>query len=240
MSAPATTPNQRAIRRTLDGSYLTQVANHPEVRPRLGFTDAGLVDLTPLIGNADNLAFETEGGGFVFHRVAPSVFEVHSLFLPDARGGLSGLARAAVAEMFEATDAQAILTKVPDDNAPAARLSEVVGFREVSRAESAWAGATGQTGVSYRRLGLDAWIDQSADLGEPAATLPLSVSRAWEFLRRCARRANAGKAFPALCERTALTGFQPPELLSIQPFVIRFAGRVFDLSSPDQEIIPCL
>ncbi len=141
------------IRRTLDATFLNEVANHPDVRPWIG--GEGEVDLAPIVEDLDNLAIVTQYGGWVLHHVGPGVYEIHSLFLKEGRGRHF---RDAAFEMlrwvFTHTDGVEILTKVPDNNRGAGMACAWVGFRERFHRENAWLEGVG---VSFRALTIDDW-----------------------------------------------------------------------------------
>lgn len=149
------------IRRTMNAAFLTEVANHPEVRPWLGAPDIPVLDLTPLVGNPENIAIETKGGGWILQAMAPGVYEIHSLFLPEGRGKpfMAG-AREMLRYVFTATDATEILTKCPDDNGGARMAASLVGFRERFRRDDAWAPGVG---ISYQAFTIDDWFIRDAE-----------------------------------------------------------------------------
>src|SRR5215472_2979563 len=116
------------MRRTLDPLEFNEIAAHPEVRPWLG--GSGPIDLTDLIADPENHAFLTDSGkgGYIYHKRAAGLYEVHTLSLPDGRGRELLKARdASLAAMFLKTDALEIRTVVPDGNAGADRWSAHAG-----------------------------------------------------------------------------------------------------------------
>lgn len=145
------------ITRTLDGTFLTSVANHPDVRPYIGPGDEAL-DLTQIISNPSNIALEAEGGGWVLVNLLPGVYELHTLFLPEARGkAYFRAAREALRWLFTTTDCLEVLTRCPDDNPGARMAASMVGFRERFRRDGAWAEGVG---VSYQALTFDDWVSR--------------------------------------------------------------------------------
>ncbi len=143
------------IRRTMDPAFLTEVANHPEVRPWLG--GEGPIDLTARCHNPANIVLVDEGrGGWVLQQILPSVYELHTLFLPEARGrAYFASAREALRWVFTRTDALEIVTKCPDDNGAARMAAKLVGFRERFRREDAWGPGVG---ISYQVFSVDDWF----------------------------------------------------------------------------------
>lgn len=151
----------QVITRTHDPAYLTEVANHPEVRPYVG-PGVEPLDLTGLISNPANVALEAEGGGWVLINLMPGVYELHTLFKVEGRGaGYFAAASEALRWMFTHTDCLEILTRCPDDN-PAARMAAVkVGFRERFRRDGVWQSGLGEAcGVSYQAFTLDGWFQR--------------------------------------------------------------------------------
>lgn len=143
------------IRRTMDATFLNEVASHPEVRPWLS-PDGRELDLTNDISNPANIALEAKGGGWVLRALLPGVYELHTLFLPSARGrAYFAAAWEAVRYVFTRTDALEIVTKCPDSNGGARMAAATMGFRERFRREDAWAPGVG---VSYQAFNLDDWF----------------------------------------------------------------------------------
>lgn len=146
------------LKRTLDASFLNRVANDPEVRPWLGCMELGcaegLIDLSVAVADLANVALVCDAGGFLLTSAGDREYEVHSMFLPASRRGITVPAmRAGFEYMFTRTDCQRIVTKVPDDNAAAAGLARLGGFTEKFRREGVWNGG----GVSYQAITLDSW-----------------------------------------------------------------------------------
>lgn len=144
--------------RTMDATFLNEVINDPGVRPFLG--GVGELDLGPLLANPDNVGLEVMGdGGWFLQAIMPGVYELHTCFLPHARGrAYFAAAREALRWMFTMTDCLEIVTKCPDDNAGARMAAGVMGFRERFRREIAWPPEDPSVGVSYRVFTLDDWI----------------------------------------------------------------------------------
>lgn len=147
------------ICRTFDATFLNAVANHPDVLPFLGPAPEGDLDLGPLIHNPANIAIEAEGGGWVLQPLLPGAYELHTLFLPEARGrNYFVQAREALRLVFTSSDALEILTKCPDDNPGAHMAASLMGFRERARREMVWPEDTPICGVSYQAFTLDDWL----------------------------------------------------------------------------------
>lgn len=148
------------IRRTLDGTFLTQVANRPDIRPMIG-PGTEPVDLRPIAANPEHYVIEADHGGWLLEAKGPGVYEIHSLFLPEGRGAVFFRnAREMLRYMFARTDCTEIWTKCPDDN-PGARMAALkCGFKEVFRRENCWGDGCG---VSYQSLTIDTWAMRDAE-----------------------------------------------------------------------------
>lgn len=104
-----------------DPSVLQWVALRGQARP---------LDLGPLLADPRNvLLLESEGsGGLFFHWQEPGVYEVHTQFLPSARGKVAlACTEAALEWMFLRTDAMELHTKVPEHNKAARALVQAIG-----------------------------------------------------------------------------------------------------------------
>ena len=114
--------------RTLDSTYLNEVANHPEVRPWLKGEAA--LDLTPMVSNPQNIALQFEGGGWVLRSLGACQYEVHSLFVPEVRGAkVRDNLKDALEYVFVQTDAVKLVTQLPEGNVAARALARIAGFR---------------------------------------------------------------------------------------------------------------
>ena len=120
------------IRRTFDPAFLNQVVNHADVRPWLGQDRASPISMDALIANFENIALVNEWGGFVFAKLGPGIYEVHTQFLPAGRGERAvTAARQAARYMFKEAKAEVLLTDVPEDNSGALRLALATGFEQL-------------------------------------------------------------------------------------------------------------
>lgn len=106
--------------------FLQSVIDHPQVKRWIAPDGVDELSLSAVF--ADGIALEFDTGGFFFHRLGDGVYEVHTLFLPGTKNALD-CCKAAAHFMFCATDCTRIVTKVPEDNIPAWKLTEKMGFR---------------------------------------------------------------------------------------------------------------
>jgi hypothetical protein len=75
------------IYRATDAAIHNAIANHPEVKPTLSYTEE-YADFTPLFDHPDDyiLLHDGNGAASIFEWSAPGVWQGHSMFLPEARG----------------------------------------------------------------------------------------------------------------------------------------------------------
>lgn len=149
------------LERSFDAGFFNSVMNHPDVRPHIG-PGPKVLDVSAFVADANNVALANEHGGFLFHRYAPGIYEVHTQFLPSGRGKQAlESAQYAAFWMFTQTDCMEILTKIQADNRPAIKLTVAMGFDflyEHDRPE--W----GQ--VKYYRLDYHRWVNRCTYLPE--------------------------------------------------------------------------
>lgn len=147
------------MKRTLHAQALNLIANHPIVRPWLGGRPEPL-DLTPIVADPNNFAFLTDDelGGYIYHKKAQGLYEVHTLSTPEGRSRAMLEARSAsLREVFTKSDAVEVVTQVPDGNKGADIWASHAGFREVFRREKAFDLMGEKVGASYRSLSYGDW-----------------------------------------------------------------------------------
>ena len=100
------------VRQDFTAEFLNSVGNDPSVRPYIGNPDSGPVDVSNLLDTSVFLV--TDHGGFVFHKLNPGYYCLHTMFLPEGRGKhVAAAARDAFMWMFCRTDAEEIVTYSP-------------------------------------------------------------------------------------------------------------------------------
>jgi hypothetical protein len=241
------------LTRTLDASHLNRVANHPDVRPWL--LGEGPVDLAELTADLGNYSLVTSGGGFFVHRLTPGEYEVHSMFLPDARDRTVQAMREGMAYMFTRTDCLRLVTRVPDDNTSAANLASAGGFRTLFRRERCWNGV----GAAYMAVTLDDWAMNAADLeahgewfhdqleaakashGSGLATHDHDPAheRAVGAAVLMLRAGNTAKGVGFYNRWAVLAGYQPIAILNENPVVLDVGDAVVELRGDDMEVLLC-
>lgn len=112
--------------RTFDAKFINSVVNHPEVKESAGVPDAEEVDVGPMLQDVRNVCLVTPGGGFLLFWKAPATYELHTQFLPEARGAepLKAVEQAFF-YMFINTDCMTINTKVHKDNTGAISITKI-------------------------------------------------------------------------------------------------------------------
>jgi hypothetical protein len=115
--------------RTRDAALLNSVVNHPSIRPHIGARDAGDLDMTALLDCDRNICLVNDHGGFLYHWVAPGVFEVHTFILPEGRGEAAKVAaRKSLDAMTREYGADMVWTRIRPSDAHTVRFAEAAGF----------------------------------------------------------------------------------------------------------------
>jgi hypothetical protein len=234
------------IKRTLDGSFLNEVANHPEVRPWL--LGDGPLDVGPAVSDPANITLVTEHGGWVLHNLGGGVYEVHSLFLPEGRGRAVRVALTeALDYVFSHTDCIRITTRLPKGNVRARALAKMAGFRpwfvsqgdERARIEiEDWA----QSSEACRVAGH--WFHERLEAAKVDAGSALVVhddddahDHAVGAAVLMCRAANPVKAVAIYNAWAQAAGYALISLVSSHPMVIDVVDAV--LEGPDMKVLKC-
>ena len=119
-----------------DSGLLNRVINDPAVFPWVSLGLKPPFDLTELVENDANIFMANEHGGFLFIAKPDFVYEVHTQFLPIARGPcVLRWAKECAYHMFTKTDALRIDTTVSVDNRAAEKLTLAMGFTKWGEVE---------------------------------------------------------------------------------------------------------
>lgn len=230
--------------RTLDGRFLTEVANHPEVRPHL--KGSGELDLMTLISDPANIALQFEGGGWFLQNMGGCVYEVHSMFLPEVRGAkVKKNLVEALRYVFIETDCVKIVTRLPKGNVAARALAKITGFRP-------WF----VSGDEFVQLSIEDWIHSSyecaeagqqfhhrleaikeshgstLDIHEDDAAHDRAVGAAY-LMSNCG---NAAKGVWHYNQWARLAGYAPAQILSLAPLMIDMGDAIL---GRDMEVFLC-
>lgn len=247
------------LKRSMEPAPFNAIANHTEVRPWLGGGD-GELDLSAIVCNPANVCFLSEAGGFIAQKLMDARYEVHSLFLPQGRGGFAlECAREGMAFMFCATDCAELVTKCPDGNRAALGLARAGGFQEQFRRERCWAFNGDMVGVSHQALSLSRWITRDDEClarghwfhekltaAKRAAGSDLPVHDDDDahdrFVGASVRMVIAGsprKAVWSYNRWAVFAGYAPISLLSEAPPVIDVVDAVVAPRGDDMEVLLC-
>ena len=115
------------IRRTFDADTLNAIANHPEVRPGCGPGTEPL-DFTHFLSDRRNVALISDGGAAMFVWSGPDIYEVHTMFLPEARKGAVQVGRTMLNAMVDHHAARIIWCRVPEGNRACRLFTRLCGF----------------------------------------------------------------------------------------------------------------
>lgn len=240
------------VKRTFDAARFNVIANHPDVRPWLG--GEGEIDLTDVVGNPANFALAIEGGGFLLVARDTGIYEVHSLFLPEARRYSLGAMRSGMEYMFCRTDAFRLITQVPDGNTAAAALARKGGFRTWYRREH---GAPGPS--EFLVIDIDDWVQATPALeadGEwfherllaakaaagserPVHAHEPAHERAVGAAVRMIRGGNPGKGVATYNRWASSAGYAALTIVSFNPFVVDAVDAVVEVRGAEMEVLLC-
>ncbi len=242
--------------RTMNAGFLNTIANHPEVRPWLG--GVGPLDLTDVLADANNYAFQSEFGGLICEKLDTGLYEIHSLFLPEGKGAAAfKVMDETLRYMFVHTECQEIVTKVPDDNIAALGAARAKGFATSFRLETGWTTPEGlRTGMAIMRLPLSKWIGKD-DLVEAKGVwfherleeltknaIPVHYdeaahNRAVGASIMMAQAGNILKAIGSYNVWARIAQYPLIKPLSLVPLIIDMDQAIIEFKGNDMEILKC-
>jgi hypothetical protein len=135
-------PDQRGencvIIRHTDAELHNRIANHPEVKPTLGYNE-GPTDFTPLLDHPEGYVLLSDGAGCaaVFEWSAPGVWQAHSMVLPEYRGRAAVNAALEMFDLMFAEGARMIWGMTPIDNRAAQIFNRMIGAKAAGEGEDA-------------------------------------------------------------------------------------------------------
>ena len=242
-------------KRTMNPAGLNAVANDPSVRPWLG--GEGALDFSQFASDPANVLWEGEGGGFVVLKHEPGLYEVHTLFLPSARGAAAvETSREGLRYMFLATDCVELLTKCPADNPAAIGFARDAGFQLKFTRKGGW-----KDGVDlyFYSLSFDRWVGRDevmklsgeafhaelervkAQAGSPLPTHPDDEAhdRTAGAAVEMVRAGNVRKAVWLYNRWARFAGYASIDLLSESPPVIDVRDAIVTVRDGSMEVLLC-
>lgn len=119
------------IRRHFDAELHNAIANHPEVKPTLGYNQ-DYTDLTSLLDHPEAYVLLSDGEAAcsVFEWSAPGVWQGHSFFLPHVRGKRGVVAGKAMCDFMFDQGAKMLWGMTPLQNRAAQMFNRLLGFKE--------------------------------------------------------------------------------------------------------------
>lgn len=242
------------IRRTFDPTLLNEVVNHPDVLPWTGSKVP--LDLSGAITNPLNFTLVTEGGGFLLVCQEPAIYEVHSLFVPEARRATIRAMKAGFDYMFTRTDCERVITQVPDNNRAAQALAKLARFRSMFRREDTPRGPTAYVGLTVEDWAQDnaclevegRWFHETTSaalkhLDLPAHPDDVSHDRVVGASVRMIRAGNIRKGVNFYNRWARFAGYTPIRIMSEQPVVLDMSERevsyVVEIKDGEMETLIC-
>lgn len=155
------------IRRSFDANDINPILNDPGVFPAITVPGIDKLDATPLVANPHNVLIMAEGGGILFVKQEPHIYEVHTNFLPKYRGRHAVRSSlAAYRWLFTHTDCEVLQTRVPVFNKGADLFCRMVGAHHEFTREKAWPTKDGNVDLKFFSLLIREWIWQTPSLAE--------------------------------------------------------------------------
>lgn len=251
-------PIHLSVSREYSAERINAVVNHPEVRPWVGNPDLGPLDLSPIVADHANVLLMGDGGGFVCQRQEPGIYEVHSQFVPEARGeNALRCAMDGMRHMFTRTDCVELRTKVPEGNLAASALARRVGFVHQFTRDKAWPGPDGQTPVRYYAISIDQWAGHCVDLEATGAwfhdkleaakiamgaTTPIHDDDAAHdrYVGATVEMIQSGlvdKALAFYWRWAAFAGYGPIRAIAVNPLVVDIGDAILAVRGDDFDVL---
>jgi hypothetical protein len=146
--------------RSYNPHIYNKILQHPSVQRWVSIPGEPAPDMSKFVKDRNNvLLMVDEDGAMFFDLLEAGVFEVHTAFLPQIRGGkaIEACGRAA-AYMFTQTEASEIWTRCPANNLPAIALTRRVGGKYQYTDKEAWPTPIGMVDVHWYKQTLDDWL----------------------------------------------------------------------------------
>jgi hypothetical protein len=126
------------IVRATDAELHNAIANHPEVKPTLGYNE-GPTDFTPLLDHPEAYILLSDGAGTaaIFEWSAPGVWQAHSMVLPDYRGRQAVSVAREMFDLMFSEGARMIWGMTPISNRAAQMFNRLIGAKPAGEGEDA-------------------------------------------------------------------------------------------------------
>jgi hypothetical protein len=219
--------------REFSAERINRVLNDPGVRPFVGLPEAGPLDFGPLVANPRNYLLMAQGGGFFLQCIDPGVYEIHTQFLPEARGRHVVEATVDMQRfMFGRTDCVEIVTKVPSGNVAATALVRKAAMQSLYRHD----------GTAFYTKTIFGWAETARVTRESSAFLPVSDDLRRTMLMLAIEMAAFGQIDKALrfySRFSGLTNTLPLALVAVNPLVFDIGEALIALRGEELETVLC-
>ena len=135
--------------------FFESVANHPDVYGAVSCKGCGPIRFGPAWADCIGLEFG-DRGGFIYHRQAADVYEVHTLFLPHTKDAAK-FARQSLEYMFGERCAELILTQIAVDLPHVRRFALKQGFTKFHEVPDGWERDSGSVDLEFFELTKEAF-----------------------------------------------------------------------------------
>lgn len=138
-------------------TFFESIANHSRVFPFVSFGPQERIELGDIWPEC--IGFEFPTGGWLMHRIAPGIYEAHTLFLPKSRDVLAK-GRQVMRHMFTETDCAEIVGRIPDDLPHAKRMVRNLGLSLESTRKEGCLRHSGTIDMHYYSITKPQWQQQ--------------------------------------------------------------------------------
>lgn len=246
--------------RSFGPDFFNAIANHPEVKPWMGFHSSVTIDYTFIVDNAANYCFLTpcKTGGYMLVNQGQGHYVAHTLAMPSARGKpMYRLMQEAFQFMFLETDCIEISTMVPDQNVPALKWAELARFRPTFRREQHPLCLIDDlpSNCQFFIQTYEDWVERSipakqeghafhelleAHLGHENHPEDLVHDRYVGAAVLGCKAGNPLKAISRYNRWAKLAGYEPATILNLTPLLLNIGSGVLQLSGQDIEVLKIL
>jgi hypothetical protein len=220
---------------------INRIANDPSVYPLVKAHLDGMLDFTFAVQDHENtILLMSQHGGILFSRVSPGIYEAHPMVLPEGRGKWAGdLGRAAMHWMFTRTDCLEILAPAPVGNPLAGAYARSLKMRPAFLTAPYMPLDGKLVPVQVYAMTLQEWIEQAPGLVERGEWVEHTLNRLGLRLTEqpdAAALSHIGLTFECFLNGAVpkgvvfhgrwakVSGYQPCQLVSIDPPAIAFKG----------------